>query len=76
MDPSRAYRVLGLPSDSSKEEVREAYRDLAQVWHPDRFTHSERLAAKAEKNLKRINEAFEVLRNCKPSPEGSRAGYR
>ena len=72
MDPQRAYRVLGLAPGSSKEEVRQAYRDLAQVWHPDRFSHSDRLEAKAQKNLKRINEAFEVLKNYEPPPGGPR----
>jgi hypothetical protein len=64
--------VLGLPPGSPKEEVRQAYRDLAQVWHPDRFSHSDRLEAKAQKNLKRINEAFEVLKNYEPPPGGPR----
>jgi hypothetical protein len=68
----RAYRVLGLAPGSSKDDVRQAYRDLAQVWHPDRFSHNERLEAKAQKNLKRINEAFEVLKNYEPPPGGPR----
>lgn len=66
MDINRAYRVLGLYPGASQEEVKSAYRDLAQVWHPDRFSHSERLGAKAQKNFKRINEAFELLKNYVP----------
>ena len=72
MDVNRAYRVLGLPPDSSKEQVRQAYRDLTQVWHPDRFAHAERLQEKAQKNLKRINEAYETLRHYEPPPGGPR----
>ena len=72
MDVNRAYRVLGLPPDSSKEQVRQAYRDLTQVWHPDRFAHAERLQEKAQKNLKRINEAYETLRDYEPPPGGPR----
>ena len=62
----RAYRILGLPPGSSGDEVKSAYRDLAQVWHPDRFNHSERLKEKAERNLTRINEAFQTLKDYQP----------
>lgn len=66
MDISRAYKILGLYPGASKDEVKRAYRDLAQVWHPDRFEHNERLAEKAQKNVKRINEAFALLRDYDP----------
>lgn len=67
MDSRRAYRVLGLPPDSPLEEVKRAYRDLAQVWHPDRFPPDSRLKQKAENNLKRINEAYAVLESYQPT---------
>jgi hypothetical protein len=63
MDIHRAYKVLGLLPGSAKETVHGAYRDLVQVWHPDRFSHNDRLQQKAQKNLKRINEAFEALKD-------------
>jgi hypothetical protein len=67
MDERRAYRVLGLPRGVSGEEVHAAYRDLAQVWHPDRFSHNERLKAKADRNFARINEAYQLLKDRDPS---------
>ena len=57
---------------TSPAEVRQAYRDLAQVWHPDRFAHSERLQQKAQRNLKRINEAFVVLKDREPDESAPR----
>lgn len=69
----RAYRVLGLTPGAPKEAVHRAYRDLAQVWHPDRFAHSPRLQEKAQDNLRRINEAYEALRDHQP-PEESPSG--
>lgn len=69
----RAYRILGVAPGSSKEDVRQAYRDLAQVWHPDRFSHNDRLREKAQINLGRINQAFEVLKDVEPvGPRPSR----
>ncbi len=43
------------------DEIRQAYRDLARVWHPDRFIHDTRLCKLAEEKLKEINIAYEVL---------------
>lgn len=66
MTRADCYRELELASDASANEVREAWRDLAQVWHPDRFTGNERLQAKAQERLKRINEAYQHLKDGKP----------
>jgi DnaJ domain len=70
----RAYRILGIPPGSSKDAVKQAYRDLAQVWHPDRFQHNDRLNEKAERNLKRVNEAYALLKDYEPvdAPRASR----
>jgi hypothetical protein len=68
LDPVQAYRLLGLAPGASPEDVKTAYRDLAQVWHPDRFPENERLREKALTNLQRINEAYAVLRDYRPQP--------
>ena len=52
---ARCYRVLGLEPGPPFDEVKSAYRDLVNVWHPDRFGHNERLRSKAERHLKEIN---------------------
>jgi len=53
----RHLGVLELKPGATLADVKEAYRDLARVWHPDRFT-DERLAAKAQNRLKEINSAY------------------
>ena len=70
LDPTRAYRILGLAPGAAAEEVKAAYRDLVQVWHPDRFPADSRLRAKAERNLQRINAAYEVLKSAPSGPSG------
>jgi TPR repeat protein len=55
------YTVLEIQDSATLEEVKEAYRLLLQVWHPDRFHHSPTLLAKAEQKSGKINVAFETL---------------
>jgi hypothetical protein len=61
LDPTKAYEVLGAKPGISNRELKAAHRDLAKVWHPDRFTHDPRLQEKAQEKLKEINEAYELL---------------
>lgn len=61
LDPSKAYEVLGVKPGVSNRELKAAHRDLAKVWHPDRFLHDPRLQEKAQEKLKQINEAYELL---------------
>jgi hypothetical protein len=70
MDRSQALSVLGLTSAATAAEIKEAYRDLAKVWHPDRFGDDPRLRAKAEETLKGINLAYQALQSG--APESSR----
>jgi curved DNA-binding protein CbpA len=57
------YRTLGLETNASLEEINQAYRDLAFVWHPDRLPNDNpRLLEKAASKLKEINEARDRLK--------------
>jgi hypothetical protein len=73
---SKAYELLGVKPGVSNRELKAAHRDLAKVWHPDRFVHDPRLQEKAQEKLKEINEAYELLisgKTPRPSPQSSRA---
>ena len=58
-----ALEVLALRPGATPVQIKEAYRDLVKVWHPDRFGSDARLGAKAEEKLQRINEAYLVLQS-------------
>lgn len=59
---AQAYAVLGLEPGASKEEIRKAFRRLAQVHHPDRFSSlGEESVAAATTTFQRINEAYKHL---------------
>jgi hypothetical protein len=55
------YTLLEIHDSATPEEIKEAYRLLLQVWHPDRFHHRPELLAKAEQKSGKINVAFETL---------------
>jgi len=63
----RCIEILGLKPGASQEEVNQAYRDLVNVWHPDRFVGNLRLQKKAEEKVKEINAAYEYVKSfyCK-----------
>jgi DnaJ domain len=75
-DLSKAYELLGVKPGVSSGELKAAHRDLAKVWHPDRFVHDPRLQEKAQEKLKEINEAYELLisgKTPRPVPPPPRA---
>lgn len=64
MDDIRKYfEVLGIKPNASIEEIKQAYKDLVKVWHPDRFVNDPRFQRKAEEKLKEINEAYQKIQD-------------
>ena len=53
------YKVLGVDEKASKEEIKRAYRKLAQKYHPDANKGDET----AERRFKEISEAHSILSN-------------
>src|SRR5664279_5225340 len=66
MSDGDCRRVLDVPADATPETIRQAYRDLVRVWHPDRFQTDERLRKVAGDHLREVNEAYEALKNYRP----------
>lgn len=59
-----SYSVLGLEYGASVDEVKRAYRRLAQVHHPDKFSALGREAvAAATATFQRIQDAYQYLVN-------------
>ncbi|NLO91318.1 MAG: J domain-containing protein [Elusimicrobia bacterium] len=59
MDYKDYYKILGVSKNSSQDEIKKAYRQLARKYHPD--MHPEAKKAEMSEKFKDINEAYEVL---------------
>lgn len=55
------YTVLELLPAATDVDIRKAWQEQMQVWHPDRFTHSPTLHRKAEVRTQLINQAYQTL---------------
>jgi hypothetical protein len=73
MDLDRAYQILEVPPTASLAEIKQAYRELARVWHPDRFPPGS-LHDKAQERLKQLNLAYEQI--CSRGESEPRRPYR
>ena len=63
--PSNSYAVLGIDSRASNEEVKKAYRKLAQEYHPDRIASKglpEEFNTFAHEKFREIQEAYEAIK--------------
>ena len=59
MTLDRAYEILGLNSDASRDDAKKAYRELVKVYHPDRNT-----AANAAVMFRLIQDAWNCIQDA------------
>jgi curved DNA-binding protein CbpA len=63
--PADYYQLLELSPIATDADIKKAWHEQLQVWHPDRFTHAPTLHQKAEARTKLINQAYQTL--CDPA---------
>ena len=66
------YKVLGVSSDATDEEVKKAYLALARKYHPDKYTDTD-LADLAAEKMKEVNAAYDAVQQMRASG-GARPG--
>lgn len=59
-DKLEYYKILEVTAQSSEEEIRQKYRDLAKFWHPDHNSNPN-----AIDKFQKISAAFEILKDRK-----------
>lgn len=66
--PRDPFEVLGIPPTASRKEMTEAYRALAQRYHPDRHLNSsEPRRRRAERRMRELNDAYREAKS-RPAP--------
>ena len=77
------FFILGVENDSSKEQIKKAYRALARVCHPDAHVHNPDIQQVAGMLFVRITEAYDQLseinsraHSAKPDDQPSRRESR
>ena len=65
------YQILGVDRDASDEEIKRAYRKLAQQYHPDAHPGDEYAARK----MQEINDAYDRIKNPEKNRTQSSQGY-
>tara|TARA_R110000824_G_scaffold238937_6_gene427657 strand:- start:874 stop:1929 length:1056 start_codon:yes stop_codon:yes gene_type:complete len=71
MAKSDYYKVLGLDDTASADEIKRAYRKLAQKYHPDKNPDD----TESEEKFKECSEAYSVLSDPKRKHEYDRFGH-
>ncbi len=60
--PRSPHEILGVSAMATVDEIKQAYRQLAAQYHPDKVTHlGEEFKTLAEKRFKEIQEAYQEL---------------
>jgi curved DNA-binding protein len=71
------YQILGVNRSATPDEIKKAYRKLAQKYHPDKAKGNKK---EAEAQFKKISEAYAVLSNAEKRKEyddfGSQEAFR
>lgn len=64
-----ALQTLELQARFTRGDLKKAYREAHQVWHPDRFPAQSNLQSKASARTQQINEAYDYLLRALGSSE-------
>ncbi|WP_304347712.1 TerB family tellurite resistance protein [Capnocytophaga leadbetteri] len=59
-----AYNILGISRSATDAEVKQAYRNMAKKYHPDKvITEDEAIKKGAEEKFKQVQQAYEQIAN-------------
>ena len=62
-DTESAYKVLGIAPNATDDEVKKAYRKMANINHPDKVAYlGEDIKKAANEKFQKINKAYETIK--------------
>lgn len=68
------YSILGISSDATDEEVKNAYRALARKYHPDNYGDDNPLKDLANEKMQEINSAYDEIQRMRTAGGSSYRG--
>ena len=58
-----AYKILGIDSTATDDEIKKAYREMAKKYHPDKVAYlGDDVRKSAEQKLQEVNEAYDKIK--------------
>ena len=64
MNITEARSILELGENPSLEDAKKSWRKLVFIWHPDKHQSNESARLIAEEKCKKINEAYDIMREA------------
>jgi len=61
----KSYRTLKISHAAGEQEIKEAYRKLANKYHPDKISHSDVLSSFAQEKFQQVQLAYNRIKNEK-----------
>ena len=62
-DTNAAYDILEIDKNASNDEIKKAYRKMANKYHPDKVSHlGEEFQNKAKEKFQKVNEAYNSIK--------------
>ena len=62
-DENAPYRILEIDPSTSDKQVKEAYRKMANKYHPDKVAHlGKKMQTVAEEKFKSVNDAYQQIK--------------
>lgn len=62
-NPDSAYKILEIDRNATDAEVKDAYRNMAKKYHPDKLQHLDEAHQKGgEEKFKKVQEAYDQIR--------------
>jgi hypothetical protein len=74
MTRDEALRILGLGEDATEADIKLAYKEMAQILHPDKYADNKKLAQRATEQFKNVNAARDELLSRSRAARGSSSG--
>ena len=68
------YQILGVNRNSTDEEIKDAYRQLARKYHPDNYGDNP-LSDLAEEKMQEINQAYDAIMNTRKGGKKAESDY-